>query len=98
MNFWIAFFVSFPFPMEKCFFDYSQGSVSTLSHSIVERPLPSTTPATKQKFSHQKSRRGGGLVLEYAYDLERVGVGSSGVIDEIKAVVERIEEKDHNCV
>ena len=62
------------------------------SHSIGERPLPSTSPATKQKFSRQQSRRGGGLVLECEYDLEVVdGAVSSGVIDEIKAVVEHLE-------
>ena len=40
------------------------------SHSIGESPLPSTTPVTKQKFSLQQSRCGGGFVLECEYDQE----------------------------
>lgn len=52
--------------------------------------MPSTSPPTKQKFSRQQSRRGGGLVLECVYQLE-VANGVTGVIDEVKAVVQSME-------
>ena len=76
------------------YFDAQKFFISTLlfSYSVGERPLPSVSPATKQKFSREQNRRGGGLVLECQYVLEiAVGISSGSVVDKVKEVVARME-------
>ena len=62
------------------------------SFSVGERPLPSVAPATKQKFSRQQNRRGGGLVLECDYILHvKNDARRMDVLEEVRAVVNMTE-------
>ena len=67
--------------MHTCLFSFSVG----------ERPLPSVIPPTKQKFSRNQNRRGGGLVLECDYILEVVDSRRLHVLDEVRAVLNTME-------
>ena len=54
--------------------------------------MPSVAPASKQKYSRQLNRRGGGLVLECQYILEvRPGANCDMVVQEVRNVVDNLE-------
>ena len=74
------------------FFENFYSLCLLFSFSVGERPLPSNSTATKQKFSQHQNIRGGGLVLECVYILELSdSVPRVNVVEEVRAVVSIME-------